>query len=96
MAQRMKSIHTQLRKKGLELVQESNDPECGPVYTITPKKPGITNSDLAYRLYYWGETAKWSATRRKAIEKATNRINRIKAQEAASRKESSGSSSESS
>ncbi|KIW53477.1 hypothetical protein PV05_09049 [Exophiala xenobiotica] len=94
MPAKTKSLNTQLRKKGLEMVQESVDPEFGPVYTISSTKPGITNSDLAYRLYYWGETAKWSASRRKAIEKATNRINRIKAQEAASKTDSSESASE--
>jgi len=88
----MKSLNTQLRKKGLEIVQEINDPEFGPVYTIESLKAGITNSDVAYKLYYIGETTKWSATRRKAIEKATNRINRIKEmeeKEAALKRESS-------
>lgn len=56
------------------MVEESYDANLGPVYSISAMKPGVTNSDVAYKLYYIGETAKWSAARRKAIEKASNRI----------------------
>lgn len=55
------------------MVEESYDANLGPVYSIHSMKPGVTNSDVAYKLYYIGETAKWSASRRKAIEKASNR-----------------------
>ena len=67
----MKSLNTQLRKKGLMMVAESVlEPAFGPVYTFQSVKPGVSNSDVAYQLYYAGEVAKWSPTRRKAIDKA--------------------------
>ncbi|KIW32398.1 uncharacterized protein PV07_03947 [Cladophialophora immunda] len=71
----MKSLNPQLRKKGLEMVLDpSVDPALGPVYTFQSVKPGMTNNDVAYRLYYAGEVAKWSASRRKAIDKAAKKI----------------------
>lgn len=70
----MKSLSTQLRQKGLTMVQESIDPNFGPVYTIESLKAGPTNSEVSYRLYYIGETTKWSASRRKAIAKAAHRL----------------------
>jgi len=69
----MKSLNAQLRQKGLAMVQESFDPAFGPVYTIDSLKAGPSNSDIAYKLAYLGETTKWSTSRRKAIEKATRR-----------------------
>ncbi|KIX04570.1 uncharacterized protein Z518_05440 [Rhinocladiella mackenziei CBS 650.93] len=83
---KMKSLNTQLRKKGLEMVQEDVDPELGPLYTIHSLKAGISNTDVAYRLYYAGEVQKWSASRRKAIARAEKRI---KAAEAAAQRERS-------
>ncbi|EXJ66880.1 uncharacterized protein A1O5_10075 [Cladophialophora psammophila CBS 110553] len=78
----MKSINPQLRKKGLEMVLEpSVDPAFGPVYTFQSVKPGMTNNDVAYRLYYAGEVCKWSATRRKAIDKAAKKIKARKEKE---------------
>ena len=73
----MKSLNSQLRKKGLKMVQEQIDPEFGPVYTIQSLKPGVSNTEVACRLYYEGEVRKWSAARRKAIIKASNRIKSI-------------------
>ncbi|KIW85320.1 hypothetical protein Z517_00710 [Fonsecaea pedrosoi CBS 271.37] len=71
----MKSLNPQLRKKGLQMVLEPTvDPALGPVYTFESIKPGMTNSDVAYRLYYAGEVSKWSASRRKAIDKAAKKI----------------------
>ncbi|EXJ85085.1 hypothetical protein A1O3_05760 [Capronia epimyces CBS 606.96] len=75
----MKSLNAQLRKKGLEMVEEYVDPEFGPVYNIHAVKANLSNNDVAYRLYYAGEVTKWSASRRKAIEKASNRIKAAKA-----------------
>ncbi|EXJ85878.1 hypothetical protein A1O1_06247 [Capronia coronata CBS 617.96] len=75
----MKSLNTQLKKKGLEMVEEYVDPEFGPVYTIHAVKGDVSNNDVAYRLYYAGEVTKWSASRRKAIEKASNRVKAAKA-----------------
>ncbi|OAL32620.1 hypothetical protein AYO20_07930 [Fonsecaea nubica] len=72
---KMKSLNPQLRKKGLQMVLEPTvDPALGPVYTFEPIKPGMTNNAVAYRLYYAGEVAKWSASRRKAIDKAAKTI----------------------
>lgn len=75
---KMKSLNTQLRKKGLEMVLEEVDPTFGPVYTIQPVRAKLTNSAVAYRMYYLGEVQKWSAARRKAIQKASNRIKKEK------------------
>ncbi|KEF55860.1 uncharacterized protein A1O9_07440 [Exophiala aquamarina CBS 119918] len=65
-------LTTQLRKKGLELVPESVDPALGlgPVFTVNPLKSGTSNSDVAYRLYYAGESSKYSASHRNAVIKA--------------------------
>jgi len=82
---RTKSLNTQLRQKGLEMVPEQViDPAFGPVYTFQSLKPGMSNNDIAYRLYYAGEASKWSATRRKAIDKA---MSRVKQQEEADERE---------
>jgi hypothetical protein len=61
------------------MVEEYVDPQFGPVYTIRAVKGGLSDNDVAYRLYYAGEVTKWSATRRKAIEKASNRVKAAKA-----------------
>jgi len=88
MCANLKSLNNQLRKKGLEMVEEYIDPQFGPVYTFNALKSGISNNDVAYRLYYAGEVTKWSASRRKAIEKAS----RIKAEMERSQSESTRSS----
>jgi hypothetical protein len=65
-------LTTQLKKKGLELVPEYNDPALGlgPIFTVNPLKSGTSNSDVAYRLYYAGEASKYSASHRNAVIKA--------------------------
>lgn len=92
---KMKSLNTQLKKKGLEMVEEYVDPEFGPVYTIRAVKGGTTYNDVAYRLYYAGEVTKWSATRRKAIEKASKRIKAAKAKAERERSETASTATES-
>ncbi|KAJ9610017.1 hypothetical protein H2200_006347 [Cladophialophora chaetospira] len=80
----MKSLNSQLRQKGLMMIAEPVlDPTLGAVYTFQSVKPGMSNSDVAYKLYYAGEVAKWSPTRRKAIDKAASRAK--KQQEAGKR-----------
>lgn len=64
------------------MVQEQVDPAFGPVYTIHSLKAGMSNSDVAYRLYYAGEVQKWSASRRRAIERANNRVKKAAAAQA--------------
>ncbi|EXJ58331.1 hypothetical protein A1O7_05756, partial [Cladophialophora yegresii CBS 114405] len=84
------SLSNQLRKKGVEMIAEPVlDPAFGLVYTFKSVKPGMNNSDVAYRLYYAGEVAKWSPTRRKAIDRATARLK--KQEEDRARREASGS-----
>jgi hypothetical protein len=86
----IKTLSNQLRKKGLEMVAEPvPDPAFGLTYTFKSIKPGMNNKDVAYRLYYAGEVAKWSPTRRKAIDRATARIK--KQEEERARREASGS-----
>ncbi|OCT51316.1 hypothetical protein CLCR_09295 [Cladophialophora carrionii] len=71
----IQTLSNQLRKKGVEMVAEPVlDPAFGLVYTFKSVKPGMNNNDVAYRLYYAGEVAKWSPTRRKAVDRMTARI----------------------
>ncbi|KIY00957.1 uncharacterized protein Z520_03623 [Fonsecaea multimorphosa CBS 102226] len=89
----MKSLNPQLRKKGLEMVlEETVDPGLGTVYTFQSVKPGMTNNDVAYRLWYAGEVFKWSATRRKAIDKAAKKIKAREEKEGKERKRAASSS----
>jgi hypothetical protein len=77
----MKSVNTKLRRKNLELVPQQFDPAFGPIYTISSTKTGITNSAIALQLQYAGEMAKYSATRAKAIDKASKRTAKAKGNE---------------
>jgi len=70
------------------MVLEQLDPDLGPVYSIHALKNGVNNSAVAYRLYYAGETQKWSAQRRKVIIKASNRVKSLAA--IAEREDTSG------
>ncbi|KIW66837.1 hypothetical protein PV04_06131 [Phialophora macrospora] len=86
----IKTLDNQLRKKGLKMVAEPVlDPAFGLSYTFKSIKPGMNNNDVAYRLYYAGEVAKWSPTRRKALDKAAARIK--KQEEERAMREASGS-----
>jgi hypothetical protein len=65
-----KQLTNALRKKGLEMVLLDSE-FGGQAYTFQPIKPGsLSNSDVATRLFYAGEVAKWSPLRRKFAEKA--------------------------
>ncbi|ETI22692.1 hypothetical protein G647_06768 [Cladophialophora carrionii CBS 160.54] len=86
----IQTLSNQLRKKGLDMVAEPVlDPAFGLVYTFKSVKPGMNNNDVAYRLYYAGEVAKWSPTRRKAIDRMTARTK--KKEEERLEREASGS-----
>ncbi len=86
----MKTLNSQLRKKGLVMVAEPVlDATLGPVYTFKSVKPGMSNSDVAYKVYYAGEVAKWSPTRRKAIDKAAAMVKKQEEAERRIKEESS-------
>lgn len=54
------------------VLEESKDPQTGATsYTFQSVKPGaMSNMQVAYKLYYAGEVAKYSTTRQRAMSKA--------------------------